>query len=66
MTNYKTIPTWNEGVWEETVFEQIDDFREFIDEIFSEPGKYKFDETAFVFKDNKRKLLRNFRSPKFP
>ena len=45
MTNYKTIPTWNEGVWEETVFEQIDDFREFIDEIFSEPGKYKFDET---------------------
>jgi hypothetical protein len=51
MTNYKTIPTWNEGVWEETVFEQIDDFREFIDEIFSEPGKYKFDETAFVFNE---------------
>ena len=45
MTNYKTIPTWNEGVWEETEFQTIDDFRVFIDEIFIEPGKYEFDET---------------------
>jgi hypothetical protein len=30
MTNYKIIPTWNEGVWEETEFQTIEDFREFI------------------------------------
>ena len=52
MTNYKTIPTWNEGVWEETEFQTIDDFRVFIDEIFIEPGKYEFDETSFIFNVN--------------
>jgi len=56
MTNYKTIPTWNEGVWEETEFQTIDDFRVFIDEIFIEPGKYEFDETAFIFNEEATKF----------
>ena len=56
MTNYKTIPTWNEGVWEETTFKTLDDFREFIDKIFSEPGKYKFDDTSFVFNEEATKF----------
>ena len=51
MTNYKTIPTWNEGVWEETKFQTIDDFREFIESIFKEPAKYNFDDTAFKFNE---------------
>ena len=56
MTNYKTIPTWNEGVWEETEFQTIDDFRVFIDEIFIEPGKYEFDETSFIFNQEATKF----------
>ena len=51
MTNYKTIPTWNEGVWEETEFKTIEDFREFIELIFKEPGLYNFDETSFIFNE---------------
>jgi hypothetical protein len=51
MTNYKIIPTWNEGVWEETEFQTIEDFRKFIDSIFFEPGKYNFDETAYKFNE---------------
>ena len=56
MTNYKTIPTWNEGVWEETEFQTIEDFREFIDLVFIEPGKYEFDETAFKFNEEATKF----------
>ena len=44
---YKIVPTWNNGVWEETEFQTIEDFREFIDSIFKEPGKYNFDNTSF-------------------
>jgi len=51
---YRTIPTWNKGVWEETEFKTIDDFRVFIDSIFKEPGQYHFDETAFVFNKEAR------------
>ena len=51
MTNYKIIPTWNEGVWEETEFQTIEDFREFILSIFKEPGLYDFDDTSFIFNE---------------
>ena len=51
MTNYKTIPTWNEGVWEETEFQTLEDFREFIELLFKEPGKYEFDDTSFIFNE---------------
>ena len=53
---YKIIPTWNNGVWEETEFETIEDFREFIDSIFKEPGEYKFDDTSFIFNEEARKF----------
>lgn len=51
---YKVIPTWNKGVWEETEFKTIEDFREFIDTMFKEPGEYDFDETSFVFNKEAR------------
>ena len=51
---YKTVPTLNEGVWEETEFKTIEDFRVFIDSIFKEPGQYQFDETSFVFNSEAR------------
>ena len=33
---YRTIPTYDNGVWLETEYETIEDFREFIDSIFLE------------------------------
>ena len=56
MTNYKTIPTWNEGIWEETTFQSLNDFREFIDSIFKEPAKYNFDDTSFIFNEEAKKF----------
>ena len=53
---YKIVPTWNNGVWEETEFQTIEDFREFIDSIFKEPGKYNFDNTSFIFNEEARKF----------
>ena len=48
---YKVIPTYNNGAWTTTKFESIESFREFIDSIFFEPGKYNFDETAYKFNE---------------
>ena len=53
---YKIVPTWNNGVWEETEFQTIEDFREFIDSIFKEPGKYKFNNTSFIFNEEARRF----------
>ena len=40
MTNYKTIPTWNEGVWEETKFQNYRGLSENLFYlIFKEPGQ---------------------------
>ena len=54
---YKVVPTYDNGVWSETEYETIEDFREFIGAIFLEPGKYAFDETSLLF--NKEAKLFN-------
>ena len=46
---YRNIPTYDCGEWTTTEFESIESFREFIDSIFSEPGKYAFDKTSLLF-----------------
>ena len=51
---YKTVPTLNQGVWEETEFKTLEDFRLFIDSVFKVPGHYDFDETAFIFNSEAR------------
>ena len=48
---YKIVPTYNNGEWSETEFETIEDFREFIESVFIEPGKYDFDKTSFIFNE---------------
>jgi len=48
---YKIIPTYDNGTWTTTEFESIESFREFIDSIFSEPGKYGFNKTALLFNE---------------
>ena len=45
---YKTVPTLNNGIWSETEFQTIEEFRLFIDSIFKEPGKYDFNKTIQV------------------
>jgi len=46
---YNNIPTWDNGKWTVTDFESRELFSDFIFYLFKEPGKYKFDETSFLF-----------------
>ena len=46
---YNNIPTWDNGKWTVTDFESRELFSNFIFGLFKEPGKYKFDETSFLF-----------------
>ena len=46
---YNNIPTWDNGKWIVTDFESRELFSNFIFSLFKEPGKYKFDETSFLF-----------------
>jgi len=46
---YNNIPTWDNGKWTITDFESRELFSDFIFSLFKEPGKYKFDETSFLF-----------------
>jgi len=48
--SYITIPTYN-GEWTTTEFETRDEFAEFLESIFREPGKYEFDEVSLLFNE---------------
>ena len=48
------IPTWKDGVWETTSFENKEEFREFLVSLFKEPGKYEFNETSLIFNEQAR------------
>lgn len=52
---YTDIPTWNNGTWTTTSFDTRTEFRDFVLSVFKEPGKYNFDETAYVFNAEARK-----------
>ena len=52
---YTDIPTWDNGTWTTTSFDTRTEFRDFVLSIFKEPGKYNFDETAYVFNAEARK-----------
>jgi len=52
---FTDIPTWDNGVWTTTSFETRDSYRTFLLSLFKEPGKYEFDDTAFVFNAEARK-----------
>lgn len=53
---YKKIPTWDAGTWTYTLFDTEDQFREFVKGLFKEPGKYNFDETAWMFNEHARRF----------
>ena len=59
---YKTIPTWNNGVWEKTEFTSRDEWKDFVRSVFIEEGPdvgYKFDESSFVFNEQARKFQKD-------
>jgi hypothetical protein len=49
MISYKTIPTYKDGIWSTTEFKTQEEFKEFVESLFKEPGKYKFDKAALEF-----------------
>ena len=49
----RIIPTYD-GEWGETSFETEDEFKDFLRDLFKEPGLYQFDETAFLFNEQAR------------
>ena len=62
LTVYKTVPTWNNGVWETTEFASRDEWKDFIRSIFIEEGPdvgYNFDETSFLFNEQARKFQKD-------
>lgn len=46
---YQDIPCWDNGKWTTVSFDSRETFAEDIKSIFSEPGKYGFDETSLLF-----------------
>ncbi len=48
---YQDIPCWDNGVWTSVSFSSREEFSGVIKDIFSEPGKYDFDETSFLFNE---------------
>ena len=52
------IPTYNQGEWTTTEFKSDEDLAKFALSIFSEPGKYEFDETAFYLMLRQEDLIR--------
>ncbi len=48
------IPTYDNGIWTTTVYDDAIAFREFVKSVFKEPGKYEFDETSLLFNEQAR------------
>ena len=48
---YQDIPCWDNGTWTTVSFESREAFSNAIADIFSEPGKYAFDETSYLFNE---------------
>ena len=46
---YQDIPCWDNGTWTTVSFDSREAFSGSIANIFSEPGKYAFDETSLLF-----------------
>lgn len=59
MTAYLTVPTYDNGLWTDTVFQTRDEFTAFMLSIFREPGKYNFDETSVLFNEQARFFQKN-------
>ena len=50
----KVIPTYDNGTWTETTFNNIEDYRAFLISVFKEPGKYELDDSSELFNEQAR------------
>jgi hypothetical protein len=46
---YQDIPTWDNGTWTSTNFDNREDFASYVKDLFKEPGQYAFDDTSYEF-----------------
>jgi hypothetical protein len=46
---YQDIPTWDNGTWTSTSFDNREDFASYVRDLFKEPGQYAFDDTSYEF-----------------
>jgi hypothetical protein len=53
---YQDIPCWDNGLWTTVSFNSREEFTGSIESIFSEPGKYNFDETSLLFNEQALKF----------
>ena len=54
VTPFIEVPTWENGLWDTTVFYTREEFRDFLVSIFKEPGKYEFDYSSLLFNEQGR------------
>lgn len=52
----RVIPTYDNGSWTTTSFDDEMVFHEFVFDIFKEPGQYEFDETSLIFNEEARRF----------
>jgi len=52
----RIIPTYDNGSWSTTEFENDEVFQEFIFDLFKVPGEYNFDETSLIFNEEARRF----------
>lgn len=50
----RKIPTYKNGKWDITEFNDDEEFKKFLLKLFKEPGHYDFDETAYIFNEQAR------------
>lgn len=54
----RVIPTYENNKWTTTEFSSDNEFRDFLEGIFKEPGKYEFDTVAWSFNDQAKQFTK--------
>lgn len=61
MTPFKTIPTYDNGTWTETIFYSREELRDFVRSIFKDAGPdegYHFDDTSLLFNEEGKRFVK--------
>jgi hypothetical protein len=53
---HQEIPTWDNGTWTTTLYQDRVEFRDYLKKLFKEPGQYNFDQTSELFNEQARKF----------
>tara|TARA_B110000196_G_C21152896_1_gene670996 strand:+ start:2803 stop:4992 length:2190 start_codon:yes stop_codon:yes gene_type:complete len=51
---YKSVPTYKDGEWSDTIFQTEEEYTEYLLSILKEPGEYNFDHTSELFNEQAR------------